>query len=523
MAKEIIPIPTDLNIEKFDGTSITRMSSYIENGIIEEYPEGNKFVTQRPSFTTIEDASTVGGVVDATGRGIYYWKLVDNTYICNYDSVYSDSYATVCGGFAVAGSQRVYWAELADKLFMLDVQGNKGYYIDDGAPTTLVEIAHASFPDATNNRTLADGCVVLDGTLYVLANVTANNNAEIWGSALNDLTTWSGTNFLTASKNTDRGVYIGLHHSNIFVLGNESVEFFYNAGNATGSPLSARTDISYNIGCVDGKSVFVDNDEVFFVGKSTTSGVGVFKMSGMQIEKISPPSLDSYLSSALTIEGLSVMGSGLFAGGRTFYIVTLYTTSSNVITPVETIVYNSRSSTWTFWEHASSAVAQFPLVQWTSATSLSGSTIVTGKGVLSNGDYLECYDDFYPQDRIRGTLIYESGVFESGVYNDIAASGDQITMKVRIGHLDFDTRNNKFMWEVRPVCDSTEASQTLIIRYADDNHSTFSTDRTVNLNNANDKLTRLGRFRSRTFEIEYSGTEPLRLQGLEVNVTPATN
>ena len=68
--KAIIPIPTDLNIEKFSGASIERLSSYIENGVIEEYPEKKRYVTQRPSFTTVVDASDAA--VPAKGRGVYF-------------------------------------------------------------------------------------------------------------------------------------------------------------------------------------------------------------------------------------------------------------------------------------------------------------------------------------------------------------------------------------------------------------------------------------------------------------------
>lgn len=598
MAKVTIPIPTDLNIEKFSGASITQMSSFIENGVIENYPEGKLYVTQRPSFTTVEDASEVP--VDGTGRGIYYWRLVPSLYLVNLDTVYSGDYSTACtaasdtvtsitrsgatatitvtnhgyivgqsvtiagavaaeynGTFSivatptantftitvsgtpadenpavsvtatpsfVTGSNRVYWAELADDLFLLDVENNIAWYIDDGSPTVLNIVRDANFPDDNNNRTLADGCAVLDGTLYVLANVDANTNAEIWGSDLNDMTSWSGTNFVTASKNSDRGVYIGKHHSNIFVLGNESTEFFYNAGNPTGSPLNARQDLSYNIGCADGKSVFVDNDVVYFVGKSTTSGLGVYKLENFQLSKISTPTLDSYLNTIVAIENMSVLGSGVFIGGKLFYILTVYTTSSNVITAHETIVYNSSSNTWTFWEHASPDIQQFPLVQWVVANDVTGSNITTGKGILSTGDYLESYDDFYPQDRIRGSTYVATDYVESGYISDIAGSGDQITLKVRIGHLDFDTRAKKFMHSLRPVCDETDSSQTLYVKYTDSGHDEdFTLPRSIDLGNDNDKLTRLGHFRNRTFQLEYSGDEAVRLQGLEVEVVPATH
>ena len=77
------------------------------------------------------------------------------------------------------------------------------------------------------------------------------------------------------------------------------------------------------------------------------------------------------------------------------------------------------------------------------------------------------------------------------------------------------------MHELRAVCDQSEDVQSLYIKYADDNHETFTLERILDLSNANDKLTRLGQFRSRTFEIRYDGDEMLRLNGLEVEVVGA--
>jgi hypothetical protein len=523
--KQIIPVPTTLHIEAFSGANISEMSSYIENGIIEEYADGKKYVTQRPSFTTIESAAVAG--VDNAGRGIYYWRLANKLYIANYDTIYVDTYGVACTGvMPAAGSHRLYFAELGTYLFLLDTEGNAAYVTTAAAPTVWALVSDADFPDATISRTLADGVAILDNTLYVLANADANNQAEVWGSDLLNPSSWAPTNFIAAYKNPDKGVYIGKHHNNIFVLGNESVEFFYNAGNPTGSPLSPKQDLSYNIGCADGRSVFIDNDEVFFVGKSTTSGLGVFKMSNFEIQKISSSSFDSFLNSAITISGMAALGSGLFAGGKTFYVLTLYSTeadtsSVDIVVPQETFVFNNKTGTWSFWEHSRTTYNEFPLVQWVVANDVSGLVNNPGKGIMSNGDYIECFDDFIPQDRERGVTVFESGVFEDGVFADVSDTGDIIRMKIQVPHIDFGTRNRKFMHYLRPICDATSSTQTLLVRTSDDVHSPLSTARTLNLSNSDDKLTRWGQFRSRNFYMEYEGSEIIRLEGLEVEVGEA--
>ena len=54
--------------------------------------------------------------------------------------------------------------------------------------------------------------------------------------------------------------------------------------------------------------------------------------------------------------------------------------------------------------------------------------------------------------------------------------------------------------------------------YSNDNHGGMGSWREVNVGNANDKLSRLGQFRSRTFDLEFSGDEALRIQALEAEV-----
>lgn len=527
MARVRIPPVSSLNIEEFSGSNITRASSWSYNAVFEDYPEGMWYATQRPSVNTIADAADGGA--DARGRGYFYWDAQSTALIANNDTIYVDNYAGTTLSIS-AGTQRVYFAELGDYVAVIDPENNEGWVIDSTPSIQAMtgtgtfsgdSYAFSNFPP-NNGKTLRDGVAVLDGTLYVLADDNTTGNAEVWGSDLYDVLNWNALNFLTAEKEEDGGIFIGKHHDNIVVFGKRTIEFFYNAGNPTGSPLTPRFDISYNIGCTDGKSVWIEGDRMFFVGVNASSMISVYKLAGFKPQIVSDPPTDSFLTTAKLVDGAEILGAGFSSGGRTFYIPTLYHLSVDttpVIAPDETLVYNDKTKTWSVWEHASSSIDKFPVIGWSVTTS----TDLSGRGVFSNGDIFEIFDDFNPQDSKGANLYVEADYVEAGYISDTAPSGDVITMKVRVGHMDHDTRNRKRFRECRFIGDEMSSSQTLTVRWADENHDTFQSDRTLDISNANAKLTRLGMARSRTWEIEYSGTEQLRYQGLELDVEEATS
>ena len=91
-------------------------------------------------------------------------------------------------------------------------------------------------------------------------------------------------------------------------------------------------------------------------------------------------------------------------------------------------------------------------------------------------------------------------------------------MKSRLGMYDGGTSRYKFPDSIKQVSDRTPNSQTLTVRWADANNDTFSTDRTMDTS-LNSKMTRLGRFQRRNIEIEYTGSDMLRIEALEMPLT----
>jgi hypothetical protein len=83
--------------------------------------------------------------------------------------------------------------------------------------------------------------------------------------------------------------------------------------------------------------------------------------------------------------------------------------------------------------------------------------------------------------------------------------------------VDADTHGYKYPINYRTVADRTVASQTLTLRWANENSSTWNADRTTDMS-IFQKIMRPGRFQRRNHEIEYSGTEQVEIEGIEVDV-----
>lgn len=497
MGEVAIPVVTDLHIESFATGAITTADAYIINGIIDSYADNKPYVMQRPGLdTTLDPDDATPAVADNRGRGVYYWELVGALYFVNNGVVYKDTYDTAgivtenTGTFD-AGTERVWFFEIGTQLVLIDTENNKGYVIESSADTTMDVIADADFPPGAA-LTLCTGGAVLNSRMYVMA-----TNGKIYGSALLDATTWTALNVLSAEKDSDLGVHLDRHHDNLVAFGTRTIEFFFDNGNpAPGSPLCSREDISYNLGLADGNTVHRENDDLYFVGVNNTGELAVWKMKNFNLEEKSVGSLSSFLTQSVQIDSRKLVATGFSTGGRSYYLLTVYTLvgGTPVVTPTETFGFNDKSNSWTLWEHAAAGVADLPVVAFTKST---GS--VPGRGILSDGDIIRFLDKFTPTD-----------------------DSTNIPMTLVFSHLDFDTRETKFMHKLRYVGDQATATQNLGVQWADENHATYSTVRNIDLSSSESKLTRLGKFKSRGFKLTYSGSEQVRIQGLIAEIRKGT-
>lgn len=501
-----LPLVADLHIDAFSGSTFTRLSSYMQNAVVEKYPQGTDervYITQRPSFEILEDASE--SVSDSRGRGIYYWATTNKVYFINNDTIYASSYTTSIKTIS-AGTEKCYFFEVGNNLIILDPENNEGWYIDSG--DTVTEITDAAFPS-----TIAHGGAELDGYLFIL-----DEDGVVWHSDFEDATSWNALNFIEASKENDGGVYLTKLDNHIVAFGSRSTEFFYNAGNPTGSIINRRPDVYFNIGCGQPQSVVENGMDLKFVGKTKQGALSVYKLQNFSLKKISTSTLDAYITDAVSQADFSMLAGGMYSQGHHFYLMSLYTTPSD-IDDAGTLVYDSYSQTWGVWNTSLdewSAFSGLPLISWSIATT---DFDQFGYGLMINGDRITIRTTFSPTDAYSSQFYVEdqNDYVVTDYVEVFGGTGSNIELITRIGQKDHDINNNKFIHSLEWVGDYTDSSQDLTVKWSDEDDDDFNSGKTLNISNRR-KLNRLGRSNRRTYQLEYSGDEIVRGEAIELKL-----
>lgn len=495
----------DLHISKSQDAMVTEYDRGLTNAMAQKLDD-RLIVSQRPSIDVFEKAADQ--VSDARGRGLFYWSFNTGLYIVNNDTVYKNSQSNDIGNIT-AGTERCYFDELAGNLILIDPQNDEGWVIDVGDNVTA--ISDTDFPpEQTPAIGLAHGVVTLDGTAYVLG-----EDGTIYGSDFEDLTSWAALNFVSAEREADGGTYIGKHHDNVVVMGPRTIEFFVDSANPTGSPLSRREDVFYSLGCNNGGSVWAEGDRLFFIGVDPSGQLSVYVLDQFSPRRVSNDTIDSYLTNAITRSGYSAVGAGYTVRGHTIYKLTLYTTPSDIL-PAITLAFDMATGLWSFESTAASDAGHFPLVAWTVRT---GVVPRVGEGILSNGDLVTVRNNDEPLDTIGGLVYVEGDYVEAGYVEGSSDASQPITMTARLGMFDGVSGAFKFCPELRVIADRLESSNTVTIQWCDERTSVFSGGRTLDMN-LDQKLTRLGRFRRRNFQLVTSSMQQLRLEALDIKLTP---
>lgn len=141
-----------------------------------------------------------------------------------------------------------YMYVAANPTQIMWVDGTYGYIYNDQTDT-FSQITDPQFPGASS-------VVFVDGYFIV----SKPNSGEFYFSDLNDGTAWDPLAFATAESNTDNIVTLATAKGELWIIGTNSAEIWYNAGNAQGAPFSPREGLSILIGCQAAKSVVSIND-----------------------------------------------------------------------------------------------------------------------------------------------------------------------------------------------------------------------------------------------------------------------
>ena len=166
-----------------------------------------------------------------------------------------------------------------------------------GQSTFTYEIGTTPTSPATGTITASveggtvPGIVYLDGYFLVM-----DINGAIYNSGIDDPSTWGALDFITAQKEDGQGIALAKSREYVVALKEWSTELFYNAANATGSPLGPVDTGFAQVGCANGWSVAEIDGSIIWVGQSRAGGRGVWMRDGINSVKVSTPDVDRILA-----------------------------------------------------------------------------------------------------------------------------------------------------------------------------------------------------------------------------------
>lgn len=316
--------------------------------------------------------------------------------------------------------------------------------------------------------------VFLDGYLFLIKADTS----DIYNSDLNDPLSWTPGNFISAEIGPDLARKIAKLNNYLIVFGTTTIEYFWDAGNATGSPLQRNdTPVKFN-GYLGGFAQY--GNTCYFVGNDIQGQPSAYKLEDFKIEEISTPTIVRYLTSLVTTYSLK-RASIICSDGHAFYLIDYGTL---------TYVYDITSKQWARWGYQ--ALQGFGM-----------DFAITVKDT-NDTKALFCFNNSTQIYQMSPTFTSDSGV----IYSASGVTDNQF----------FDTYNQKAMHRLVVQADRPTIAASLDVSWSDDDYQTFSTPRSIQLNQELPSMHRLGRFRRRAFKWTFTADSPFRLKGMEVDI-----
>jgi hypothetical protein len=366
-------------------------------------------------------------------------------------------------------------------LFGISVAGTSGgsapdWSIETGQSTIDNEITWTClgpFKDDAPPKYHKPSFAFMDGYLFlILKKADGSDSADIYNSDVDNPYSWNPINFIVAEQFPDNLQALARQNNMLVAFGDTSTEFFYDAGNASGTPLARNTSYTLQVGIAAPNAVYQNEKFCLFIGQSQSGGRAVWMLDGFVPKKVSDEYIDRIIDTLTHAQVMAVSGFGLRTNGHLFYIINL---------PSFSLVYDVEERMW--WES-------------------------------TGGNFIQMTDDDSGKAIIQGATTGKIYYVDPTVGTD---DGVPIQMEAYTMKYDFDTMNLKSMQSLNVVSDQVGTTTTMQIRWSDDDYRTWSDWRTLNFN-PRAYFANLGSFRRRAFNLKYAGGLPARFESLEFDV-----
>lgn len=465
--RDLVPKRLPLVVELGNRDDTTNKDAKLVNCYIESKGQGQGaefWLYKRPGLL---DSAT--GQAAATGRGCYNWN--GNVYSIFGSTFYKDGVNK--GTVDTTNGVYRFDSTLGATPKLQLGNGVKAYNYDDGGG--LVQIVDVDFPAA-----FVKGWAYLDGTTYVM-----DASASIQGDEINDPVNWDPLNQLAAEIEPDPGVALAKQLVNVIALKGWTTEVFYDAGNATGSPLGRVSGAKANYGCISSDSVQDCDGALVWLAQARNASPSVVMMDGLKVTTISDRFVERLLEGA---NFSSVFSFYVKVDGHQFYVLTLKNENLTLVCDLAEVLGQARR--WHLWTDENGNY--FPIVSATFDSSM--------RRVL--------------QHESNGKLYYLSPTYTND--NSLVIQADIYTP-----NFDGGVDRRKTMNMMRVAGDRT-AGSVLRVRTSDDDYTTWSNFRDFDMSVDRPTLIEWGTFYRRAHHFQHKSNTALRIQAVDMQLDLGT-
>jgi hypothetical protein len=437
--------------------------------------EDELYLIKRPG-----SASFIATVATENTRGMFFWEAQNRLFVAvnNDVRIYNAStaalVATHSNCFGTTSGEVGFCEFLYDTGAVKIVITDGTTMLTSDSSNTLVTGADADMPVHLPYP------VFLDGYLFIIKSGTA----DLYNSNLNDPLAYTAGDFITAEMLPDTVNCLSRLNNYLVVFGNQSIEYFWDAAIATGSPLQ-RNDTPIKLSGLLGGIARLGN-QLFVVAAKDDSAPDVYIMEDFKLTSIGTEAIKRHLTS-ITVSGITSFRGGVFSEhGHDMYLLNTGTLC---------YCYDVESKLWTEFRWQTSSVFNFIH--------------------LLNAETAAGYKTFFSLS--GDSVVYN---FSRSLYQD---AGTTFPAIVITDQHEFDTYHQKTMGRLVVWADKPSATSTGSLQWTDDDYQSYNTAVDVDLYHERPSVTRLGRFRRRAFKWTYTQNQPHRLKAFEVEINMGAN
>lgn len=462
-----------------------RLDARLVNGFAEYEPEtGETWIKKRIGYSVV-----IANIIPfGSGRGMYTWitpSTQPNGQVANYAVISNGANASLVLNGNVTGTP-LGLPDTPSNWSFTETQGATRYlvfasslnmYYTTGSGWTLITLP-------SSRGRFITGLAYLDGSIYFMDEL-----GQIFGSAIEDPTTWTNLNMIPAKKVPGIGIWFGRQLSYVIALKTQSMEVFYDGNGAPpGSALLQIDGATRMYGCADHDTAQEIDGTIIYLSNNNGNSPQIVRVDNLVPTVISTPPIERLFRKSLNLGGVFHSFAFKF-GGHRFYGITHEATN---ITMVYDLDQNKPTGYW---------------YQWTDTDGSFFKMQSTG----INHDYTNVF-----LSATTGTL-YAFGSDEQ-LPTD---AGVTIPVTIVTGSEDFGTRRRKTLHRMYIRADQ-KSGGTLYVSRSDNDYQQFSTPKALDLTQNTPYIEAEGTFVKRAYKLVHFAPTPFRIRSGDLQMDIGT-